>query len=120
MGEAKMTSTSAKLFVLISAAVLVVGLLGCASGPTWKPGAPDAPTVQHYDLAKSAVAAKSKTNAQAAVYLLQNDVMRMETNSLTQETVLARLFELINYIQAEDWAKASEHLQLGYTEFGPR
>ena len=26
---------------LLSAAVLVVGLVGCASGPAWRPGAPD-------------------------------------------------------------------------------
>jgi len=115
-----MTSTSARGCVLVSTAGLVVSLLGCASGSTWKPGAPDATTVQHFDLAKTAVAAKSKNNAQAAVYLLQNDVLRMETHILTQQAVLARLFELINYIQTEDWAKASEHLQLGWTEFGTR
>jgi hypothetical protein len=115
-----MTLIRARLCVLSSAGALVVALLGCASGPTWKPGAPDATTLQHFDLAKTAVAAKSKNDAQAAVYLLQNDVMRMDTNILTQQAVLARLFELINYIQAEDWAKASEHLQLGWTEFGTR
>ncbi len=55
---------------LASAAALAVGLLGCTSIPTWNPGAPDALTHEHYDLANAAIEAKSKLDAQAAQALV--------------------------------------------------
>jgi hypothetical protein len=93
--------------VWLNAAIIAVGLAGCVStGPSWNPGAPDAPTVEHYTLAMKAVQAKSKPDAQAAFYLLRSDVMRMRTNTLDQQAALAILYKVSNAVDKEDWATA--------------
>ena len=54
-------------FALHIPAVLILGLLGCASTPGWKPGQPDDSTTQHYQLALTAIEAKDEKNAEAAL-----------------------------------------------------
>jgi hypothetical protein len=93
--------------VWLNAALLAVGLAGCAStGPSWNPGAPDATTVEHYTLAMKAIQAKSKYDAQAAFYLLRSDVMRMRTNIVDLQAALAILYSVSNAVDKEDWATA--------------
>jgi hypothetical protein len=88
--------------VWLNAALLAVGLAGCAStGPSWNPGAPDATTVEHYTLAMKAIQAKSKYDAQAAFYL-----MRMRTNIVDLQAALAILYSVSNAVDKEDWATA--------------
>ncbi len=70
----------------------------------WDPGAPDAVTVQHYELSMKAVNEKSKPDTQAAFYLLRSDVMRMRTNTLDMQAALAVLYRVSNAVDAEDWA----------------
>jgi hypothetical protein len=101
-----MTSTRGRLSVLLSAAALAVGLLGCSSIQTWDPGAPDALTTEHYDLTKAAIDAKSKLDAQAALQLLRADVQRMRTNAQTMMAALARLYGVSNAVDREDWSAA--------------
>jgi hypothetical protein len=93
--------------VWLNAAIIAVGLVGCAStSPTWNPGAPDATTVEHYTLAMKAIQAKSKPDAQAAFYLLRSDVMRMRTNVVDLQAALAILYVVSNAVDKEDWATA--------------
>ena len=79
---------------------------GCTSIATWNPGAPDALTTEHYDLAKAAIEAKSKHDAQAALYLLRSDIERMRTNAPTMMAALARLYGVSNAVDKEDWGAA--------------
>jgi hypothetical protein len=79
---------------------------GCTSIATWNPGAPDALTTEHYDLAKAAIEAKSKHDAQAALYLLRSDIERMRTNAPTMMAALARLYGVSNAVDKEHWGAA--------------
>jgi hypothetical protein len=106
------------LSVLLGAATFVVGLPGCTSTPTWEVGAPDALTVEHYQLAQKAIEAKSKEEAQAAFYLLRSDVLRMRTNSLTTVVTLEHLYRTSNKIDKEDWGAARSDLQALKIAFG--
>jgi hypothetical protein len=91
----------------LNAAMMAVGLVGCAStGPSWNPGAPDATTVEHYTLAMKAIQAKSQYDAQAAFYLLRSDAMRMRTNIVDKQAALAILYSVSNAVDKEDWATA--------------
>ena len=102
----------------IGALALLVGLLGCSSTPTWDPGAPDAMTAEHYALAQKAIDAKSKHDAQAALYLLRTDVMRMRTNTVEMQIALARLYGAANAVDKEDWAAARPALQTLRANYG--
>jgi hypothetical protein len=83
-------------------------LLGCTSVQTWDPGAPDALTNQHYDLAKAAIDKKSKLDAQAALHLLRVDIQRMRTNAETMMAAMARVYGVSNAVDKEDWGAANK------------
>ena len=107
-----------RLALLLSAVVLVVGLLGCSTIPTWNPGAPDALTIEHYDLAKAAIDAKSKHDAQAALYLLRTDIERMRTNAPTMMAALARVYGVTNAVNSEDWGAARDGILESRKSYG--
>ncbi len=113
-----MNSIGRGLSVLLAAAALVAGLLGCSSTPTWDPGAPDAMTAEHYSLALSAIDAKAKPDAQAALYLLRNDVTRMRTNSVEMQLALARIYAVTNAVDKEDWGTARKGLEVLAASYG--
>jgi hypothetical protein len=113
--------TQVTKMVWLNAAIIGVGLLGCATtGPTWSPGAPDATTVEHYTLAMKAVQAKSQTDAQAAFYLLRSDVMRMRTNTVDLQAALAILYSVSNAVDKEDWATAQRGALALQANYGKR
>lgn len=116
--KCKMAYRRLRLAVWLGTATLVVGLAGCSSTPTWEAGAPDALTVEHYELARTAIEAKSKEEAQAAFYLLRSDVLRMRTNSLTVLVALEHLYRTSNKIEKEDWGAARSDLQALKIAFG--
>jgi hypothetical protein len=104
--------------VRLGTTVLVMGALGCTQTPMWDPGAPDPMTVEHYVLARTAVDAHSKPDAQAAFYLLRSDVMRMRTNTLALQSALARLYRASNNVDKEDWSAANSSLLSLQRDFG--
>jgi hypothetical protein len=98
-----------KLCAVLSFAILVNGLAGCASTATtamWDPGKPDAMTNEHYDLAVTAITKRAKTDAQAALHMLRDDASRMRTNASTMMAALAVLYGVNNAVDAGDWDKA--------------
>jgi hypothetical protein len=103
-----MVGNSLRLSISLGLAILVAGLFGCTSGPRWDPGAPDALTVEHYGPAMAAIDAKSKLDAQAAFYLLRDDVLRMRTNTLALQASPAQLYRASNRVDREDWAAARD------------
>jgi outer membrane murein-binding lipoprotein Lpp len=105
-----MLKTLRKLMALLAIAVFVLGLAGCASTPTWNPGDPDALTVAHYGLARSAIETRSKDDAQAALYLLRADVNRMRSNAQSMMAALSRLYGVTNAVEKEDWGAARDRL----------
>ena len=113
-----MKSITRRTSLWLGAAVLLVGLLGCSSTPTWDPGAPDAMTAEHFALAQKAIDAKSKHDAQAALYLLRTDVMRMRTNIADMQIALAGLYAVTNAVDKEDWAAARPALQTLRANYG--
>jgi hypothetical protein len=113
-----MKSITRRASLWIGALALLVGLFGCSSTPTWDPGAPDAMTAEHYALAQTAIDAKSKQDAQAALYLLRADVMRMRTNTVEMQVALARLYGVTNAVDKEDWTAARAALQTLQANYG--
>ena len=112
----KYITRSASLW--LGAVALLIGLFGCSSTPTWDPGAPDAMTAEHYALTQKAIDAKSKQDAQAALYLLRTDVMRMRTNTVEMQIALARLYGVANAVDKEDWTAARAALQTLAVNYG--
>ena len=100
-----------KLCALLSVAILVLGLAGCAATSTtatWSPGQPDAITTEHYNLLVAAIDKRAKTDAQAALHLLRDDVSRMRTNAPSMMAALALLYGVSNAVEAGDWEKARD------------
>ena len=116
-----MTCHGGRFWSLVASAWLVASLFGCASTTpieTWNPGAADALTVQHYAQAHSAIEAKAKLDAQAAMYLLRSDVLRMRTNSLSMQAAAASLYGVSNAVDREDWGDALKLLQALKATYG--
>lgn len=113
-----MTSTRPRHFALRSAAVLTLGLLGCASTPGWKPGQPDDSTTQHYQLALTAIEAKDEKNAEAALQLLSDDVTRMETNTVTQAGAHSALTGVLHEVSHQKWDQARTSLLKWNASYG--
>jgi len=53
---------------------------------------------------------QNQHDAQAALYLLRSDVLRMATDSLTMRAALANLYGVTNAVDKEDWDKAHSRL----------
>ena len=115
-----MTWTRGTLSVWLIVVAFALGLLGCTSIATWDPGAPDALTVEHYDLALAAIEAKSKPDAQAALDLLRSDIQRMRTNSPTMMAALARVYGVTNAVDREDWGAARDGILELRASYGRR
>ena len=113
-----MTWIVRRLHVLLGTVAFLAGMVGCSSTPMWEPGAPDALTAEHYALALSAIDAKVKPDAQAALYLLRTDVMRMRTNTVDAQVALARLYAVANAVDKEDWAAARSSIEVLRTSYG--
>jgi hypothetical protein len=113
-----MNSIVRRLCALLGATVLAAGMIGCSSAPTWPPGAPDATTAEHYALALAAIDTKVKPDAQAALYLLRTDVMRMRTNAPAMQLALSRLYAVTNAVDKEDWTAARSGIQVLRANYG--
>ena len=107
-----------KLAMWIGALALAAGTIGCSTTSTWDPGAPDALTIEHYTLAQNAIDAKNLQDAQAALYLLRSDVMRMRTNAPEMQLALSRLYVVTNAVDKQDWATARKAVELLRTYYG--
>jgi ABC-type uncharacterized transport system auxiliary subunit len=116
--ESKVNSQRRAISVVLGSSALVAVLLGCGSAPTWVPGAPDATTAEHYALVQQAIDARAKADAQAALYLLRADVLRMRTNTAEMQLALSRLYRATNAVDKEDWATARNALDLLGASYG--
>lgn len=95
--------------IFLSAALLISVLVGCSSTPAEPgPGKPDAMQEQHYEMLKSAIEAKSKNNALAAIKLLEADEHRWQTNVAVIATAMHDLSSLEDAVKKEDWALANK------------
>jgi len=98
--------------ILFNTALLFLLISGCASSPaTTGPGTPDEMQLQHYDMVKLAIEAKSKTEALAALALLQADVSRWRTNSAIIMKAFVDQGEITDAVNKEDWAMANQLFQ---------
>jgi len=101
--------------VFFSAAMVILGVSGCATNtadkPATGPGTPDATQLQHYEMLKSAIEAKSKNDALAALALLQSDVARWQTNILITMNAYVDQAALTDAVDREDWALANKRFQ---------
>jgi hypothetical protein len=122
-------SIRGKLVALLSAAIVVPGLAACTSTPsnestkttaTWSPGAPDALTTEHYQLAVAAIDKRAQTDAQAALNLLRDDASRLRTNAYDMMSSMSRLYGVSNAIDAGDWDKARAGIRELQAEYGRR
>jgi len=98
--------------ILINTALFFLLIGGCASPPaTTGPGTPDEMQLQHYDMVKSAIEAKSRTEALAALALLQADVSRWRTNSAVIMKAFVNQAEITDAVNKEDWDLANQLFQ---------
>jgi hypothetical protein len=99
----------------LSALLFIIIMGGCASSTSVKtttgPGTPDETQVQHYEMVVSAIAAKNRTEALAALALLQADVFRWHEDTLTVANALTDLAALTDAVDKEDWALADKWVQ---------
>jgi len=102
------------LFVVVislSTAFFILALVGCASTPPGPgPGTPDEIQMQHYEMVKSAIEAKDRINALAALALFEADIFRWHTNTLTEAVAITELLSLTDAVDKEEWASAHKML----------
>ena len=95
--------------ILLTTTLLFLLSGGCASPPaTTGPGTPDEIQLQHYEMVKSAIEAKSRTEALAALALLQADVSRWRTNSAAIMKAFVDQGEITDAVNKEDWGLANQ------------
>ena len=101
-----------KITAFFSAALPILALGGCASTEPGKatpgPGSPDEIQMQHYEMVVSAIAAKNRVDALAALALLQADVFRWRKDMLTVTNALTDLSALADAVDREDWTLADK------------
>lgn len=113
MSTRTITAQSALLIgvIFLSTALLIVALGGCASTPPGPgPGTPDEIQLQHYEMVKSAIEAKNRINALAALALFHADIFRWHTNTLTEAVAITELLALTDAVDDEEWASANKML----------
>ena len=103
--------------IFLSAALLISGLVGCAA-PTTGPGTPDALQQQHYEMLQSAIEAKSKKDALAAIKLLEADTHRWQENVAVIATAMHDQDSLTDAVNKEDWALANKRFLSLKTKYG--
>jgi hypothetical protein len=95
--------------ILLSAALFISGWVGCAA-PETGPGTPDKAQLQHYEMLKSAIDAKSKNDALAALKLLEGDVHRWQVDYSVIAITMHDQNSLTDAVNKEDWALANKIL----------
>lgn len=112
--SARTVNAQSALFIgaiFFSAALFILVLGGCAStlpGPGL--GTPDEMQLQHYEMIKSAIEAKDRVNALAALALFHADIFRWHTNILTVQTTITELLAITDAVDKEEWASANKML----------
>ncbi len=97
--------------IFVSTALFILALGGCASTPPGPgPGTPDEMQMQHYEMLKSAIEAKNRVEALAALALFEADIFRWHTNTLTEATTITELLALTDAVDKEEWASANKML----------
>ena len=97
--------------IFLISALFILALGGCASPPPGPgPGTPDEIQLQHYEMVKSAIEAKDRVNALAALALFEADIFRWHTNTLTEAVAITELLALTDAVDKEEWTSASKML----------
>ncbi len=97
--------------IFVSIALFLLALGGCASTPPGPgPGTPDEMQMQHYEMLKSAIEAKVRVDALAALALFEADIFRWHTNTLTEFAAITELLALTDAVDKEEWASANKML----------
>ncbi|MGB5422890.1 MAG: hypothetical protein WBN03_12065 [Desulfobacterales bacterium] len=97
--------------IFLSTVLFILALGGCASTPPGPgPGTPDEIQLQHYEMVKSAIEAKDRVNALAALALFEADIFRWHTNTLTEAVAITELLALTDAVDKEEWASANKTL----------
>ena len=93
--------------VVLAVAPCILAMGGCASTATGKadpgPGSPDAVQLQHYQMVKAAIEAKSRNDALAAISLFEADMYRWRTNTMSLMSAMAELVPLTEAVDKGDW-----------------
>jgi hypothetical protein len=61
-------------------------------------------------MVKSAIEAKDRINALAALALFEADIFRWNTNTLTVAVTITELLDLTDAVDKEEWASANKML----------
>jgi hypothetical protein len=105
--------------ILLSTALIILGLVGCTTTPpATGPGTPDATQLQHYEMLKTAIEAKSKEDALAALTLLDGDVHRWEVNWAVIASTMHDQNALTEAVEKEDWPLANQRFQSLKSKYG--
>ncbi len=98
--------------VFLGAALFILALGGCATTAPGKvttgPGTPDEKQLEHHEMLKSAIEAKSKNDALAALALLQADISRWQVNFALLSMAYLDHAALTDVVNKQDWALAEK------------
>ena len=111
----KTVNTQSAVFIVgifLSSVLFILALGGCAAStpPGPGPGTPDEIQMQHYEMVKSAIEAKDRVNALAALALFEADIFRWHTNTLTEAVAITELLAFTDAVDKEKWASANKML----------
>ena len=98
--------------IFLSTALFILALGGCASTPSGPgPGTPDEMQMQHYEMLKSAIEAKNRVEALAALALFEADIFRWQEDTLTVANAITEIVALTDAVDKQEWASAQKMVQ---------
>lgn len=111
-----------RLLVVAVGVALLVAAAGCASTPAGKavtgPGTPDAAQLAHCDQMVATIEARNRTEALAAIALMEADVYRWHVNALVLVDSLHDLIALTDLVNDEKWDEANQKIGMLKLKYG--
>lgn len=107
------------LAIFLCTTFAMTTMVGCASTPPETgPGAPDAAQLQHWAMLQSAIDSKSKTDALAALKLLDADVSRWQTHWRVSASAMYDQESIKDAVNKDDWALANTRFLALKSKYG--
>jgi hypothetical protein len=100
--------------IFFSTLLIVLSMGGCASTinrPAPGPSTPDQMQLQHYESLVSAIDAKNRVDALAALALFEADIFRWQEDTLTLANAITEILALTDAVDKEEWASAKQMVE---------
>jgi hypothetical protein len=98
--------------IFLGSVFFSLAMNGCATSTSETgPGSPDEKQLQHCQMVLSAIQAQPREDALAALALLQADVSRWQTSSLSVAKALVDHAAVTNAVDKEDWQLENQQIE---------